>query len=188
MLPSPRREGIENGAGINLRQTMKFLTCWSKRQISHSLMVLLIAPSAEALTTPLQREDRVGARVVIAAEHRSQIVSRDDCNTGAERSAHPSCPERQQQWAQVADHSQEATGPQNSQTKHDDSAPAPGGTAVAPYEKPGVAASRPAGAAIAPAKQRRVRSFTIRIAILAGAAVAVGVVAAASLGSPSRPH
>jgi hypothetical protein len=64
----------------------------------------------------------------------------------------------------------------------------PVGTAAAPYERTtGVAASRPAGAAIAPAKQRRVRTILISVGVVAGAAIAVGSVAALSHGSPSRP-
>ena len=64
----------------------------------------------------------------------------------------------------------------------------PVGTAAAPYEKPvGVAAARPAGAAIAPAKQRRVRSFLIRTSLLIGGAVAVGTVVGLSEASPSKP-
>jgi hypothetical protein len=67
--------------------------------------------------------------------------------------------------------------------------PAPVGTAVAPYEKGiGVAASRPAGAVIAPAKQKRSRSFMIKVGVLIGAAVAVGTVVGLSVASPSRPH
>ncbi len=65
----------------------------------------------------------------------------------------------------------------------------PLGTAVAPVEKPvGVAASRPAGAAIAPAKQKRARSFVIKVGVVVAAAVAVGTVVALSSGSPSRPQ
>jgi hypothetical protein len=68
-------------------------------------------------------------------------------------------------------------------------APAPLGTAVAPYEKGiGVAASRPAGAVIAPAKQRRTRSFVIKLGVLLGACAAVGTVIALSNASPSQPH
>ena len=64
----------------------------------------------------------------------------------------------------------------------------PLGTAAAPdTHVDGIAASTPSGAAIAPAKQRRVRKFAIRTVLIVGAVVAVGVVAAASLGSPSRP-
>lgn len=67
--------------------------------------------------------------------------------------------------------------------------PAPVGTAAAPEMKSeGTPASAPAGAAIAPAKQRRVKSFSVRVALLVGAAVAVGVVAGAALASPSSSH
>jgi hypothetical protein len=62
------------------------------------------------------------------------------------------------------------------------------GTAAAPSEPAsGIAASRPAGAAIAPAKQKRSRSFVIKVGLLVGAAVAVGTVVALSSASPSRP-
>jgi hypothetical protein len=65
----------------------------------------------------------------------------------------------------------------------------PLGTAAAPkQEVTGVMGSRPAGAAIAPAKQRRVRTIFIKIGAVVGAAVALGTVAALSKGSPSRPH
>ena len=63
------------------------------------------------------------------------------------------------------------------------------GTAAAPVENPvGIPGSKPAGAVIAPAKQKRTRSFAIRIAILVGAVVGVGTVVALSNASPSRPH
>lgn len=51
----------------------------------------------------------------------------------------------------------------------------------------GTAASQPAGAAIAPAKQKRSRSFLIHMGVIAGAAIAVGTVVALSSGSPSKP-
>jgi hypothetical protein len=64
----------------------------------------------------------------------------------------------------------------------------PLGTAAAPYEKPlGAAVSRPVGAAIAPGKQRRRRTLLIRIAIVVGAAAALGTVVALSKASPSTP-
>lgn len=67
-------------------------------------------------------------------------------------------------------------------------APTPLGAAAAPDTRiEGVAASTASGAAIAPAKQRRVRKFSIRTALIVGAVVAVGVVAGASLASPSHP-
>jgi hypothetical protein len=51
----------------------------------------------------------------------------------------------------------------------------------------GIAASRPAGAAVAPAKQRRVRSILIKVGALVGVGVAVGATLALSQGSPSKP-
>lgn len=65
----------------------------------------------------------------------------------------------------------------------------PMGTAVAPYEKTmGVTASRPAGAVIAPGKQRRIRAILIKVGVIVGAGVAIGTVAALSHGSSSQPH
>jgi hypothetical protein len=51
----------------------------------------------------------------------------------------------------------------------------------------GVAASRPSGAAVAPAKQRRIRTILIRTGAVIGAAAAVGVTMALTEGSPSKP-
>lgn len=64
----------------------------------------------------------------------------------------------------------------------------PVGTAVAP-EVPvaGVAVFSPAGAAIAPAKQHRVRTILISVGIVLGTVAAVGTVVALANASPSRP-
>jgi len=64
----------------------------------------------------------------------------------------------------------------------------PVGTAAA--ESPnvsGIAASQPAGVAIAPAKQRRARILVLKIGALVAAGVAVGTVAALTRGTPSKP-
>lgn len=64
----------------------------------------------------------------------------------------------------------------------------PVGTAAAPYEKPtGVPGSSPAGAVIAPAKQRRVRAIAIRVGIVIAAGAAVGAVVGLSRASHSSP-
>jgi len=66
-------------------------------------------------------------------------------------------------------------------------APQPSGTAVAPeVQVSGGAASKPAGAAIAPPKQRQIRTWLIRFGFIAGAGVALGTVAALSAASPGR--
>ena len=174
---------------------MKVLTSWLERQIALCLVLLLVVPIGAAATTPLQPTIRVVARAV-AAQPRLQTAGQGTNNTVAEASALNSYPDSpDMMWAQTVYQSQQTTAPQSSQqsTQPQQEPPAPAsapvGTAAAPYEKPGgVPASRPAGAVIAPSKQRRTRSFAIRAALIVGAGVAIGVVTAASLGSSSRPH
>jgi len=76
-----------------------------------------------------------------------------------------------------------AQSPQQPQPPHE-----PVGTAAAEsVQTTGVAAFRPAGAAVAPAKQRRARSILIKVGALVGAGVAIGTTMALSQGSPSKP-
>ncbi|MFZ0418657.1 MAG: hypothetical protein WAM04_11195 [Candidatus Sulfotelmatobacter sp.] len=64
----------------------------------------------------------------------------------------------------------------------------PVGTAAAePTHAAGIAASQPAGVAIAPAKQRRVRTIVIRTAAIIGAGIAVGTVVALTEATGSKP-
>jgi hypothetical protein len=64
----------------------------------------------------------------------------------------------------------------------------PSGTAAAQAGRvSGNAASRPAGAAIAPAKQRQVRSVLIKMGVIAGAGVALGTVTALTKASGPKP-
>lgn len=64
----------------------------------------------------------------------------------------------------------------------------PVGTAAAgSVPATGVAASQPAGNAIAPGKQRRVRSIVLKTGAIIAAGVAVGTVAALTLGTSSKP-
>jgi hypothetical protein len=64
----------------------------------------------------------------------------------------------------------------------------PVGTAVAePIRANGIAGSQPAGVAIAPAKQRRVRTMVLRVGAILGAGVAIGSVLALTEATPSKP-
>lgn len=66
--------------------------------------------------------------------------------------------------------------------------PPPAGTAVGQRgETSGGAASRPAGMAIAPAKQHQYRSLLIKVGLVAAAGIAVGTVVALTKSSPSKP-
>ena len=68
------------------------------------------------------------------------------------------------------------------------SAPAPSGAAGAKAANvKGAPVAQPAGAAVAPVRQRGHRSLLIKVAVIAGAGLAAGAVVALSERSPSRP-
>ena len=77
--------------------------------------------------------------------------------------------------------------PQN-QTQAQPAPQKPEGTAAAePTHAGGVAASQPAGVAIAPDKQHRARTIVIRVGAIIGAAAAVGAVVALTEATGSKP-
>ena len=64
----------------------------------------------------------------------------------------------------------------------------PVGTAAAEAPKvTGITGAHPAGVAIAPAKQRRVRIIVLKVGAIIGAGAAVGTVIALSAATPSKP-
>ncbi|HKV76755.1 MAG TPA: hypothetical protein VJP02_01360 [Candidatus Sulfotelmatobacter sp.] len=72
--------------------------------------------------------------------------------------------------------------------KQDEKLQRPVGTAAA--EGPavtGVTAAQPAGAAIAPAKQRRVRTVVLKVGAILAAGAAIGTVVALTAATPSKP-
>ncbi len=90
-------------------------------------------------------------------------------------------------WGAMPSPSQ-STQSQGAQAQPQPSPQKPVGTAVA--EAPpssGIAASQPAGVAIAPAKQRRVRTIVLRMGAIVGAGVAVGSVVALTAATSSKP-
>jgi hypothetical protein len=96
----------------------------------------------------------------------------------------PSAPQQQTQPA--PQQTQPVQQPNSTQSPNEPQRPI--GTAAAPYEKPtGVPGSRPAGAAIAPAKQRRVRAIVISLGLILAGAGAIGAVAGMSKASHSQP-
>jgi hypothetical protein len=141
---------------------------WLEQASACFLVVLLLNPVAQAATTPLPS----------APAPQLKLAAEAPPSSAADAQAAPAQSGSQAQQAPAA----QQPAPANQQT------PAPVGTAVAPVVRPeGTAASRPAGAAIAPAKQRRTHTIAIRVALLVGAGVAIGTVTAATLGSPSHP-
>lgn len=77
---------------------------------------------------------------------------------------------------------------QNQDQNQDQKPQRPVGTAAAEAPKTkGVTAAQPSGIAIAPAKQRRVRTIVLRVGAIMAAGAAVGTVIALTEATPSRP-
>ena len=165
---------------------MRVANSWLKRQVALSLTMLLMVPFGAAATPRApQTAENVG-QTENQVQNNAQNPGKPATAAGQQIS--PST-DSTPAPAQSGDEKPQAPSPQAESASQQNANPAPVGTAVAPYIKPnGAPASRPAGAAIAPAKQRRVRSWAIRVGLLAGAAIAIGAVTAASMGSPSRPN
>lgn len=153
---------------------MKYLDNWPGRYISVPLILLLAFP--------------IGGGVSARAQEAAQTVpqSRGSAACPDVASALPEAPKPAS--PNSSNQGQQTTPPQPGDGQSPANPHKPVGAAAAPYEPTvGIAASRPAGAAIAPAKQRRVRTILISLGVIAGAGIAVGSVAALSHGSPSRP-
>ena len=93
---------------------------------------------------------------------------------------------QQEQQLPTAPAPQVETSTQPAQTVTQRENPAGAATAEKGVTRGG-AASKPAGTAIAPAKQRQVRSLLIKLGVVAAAGVAVGTVMGLSKGSPTSP-
>ncbi|MHB1936582.1 MAG: hypothetical protein ACYCOR_08355 [Acidobacteriaceae bacterium] len=165
---------------------MRVSTNWRQRQIAGCLAIFLAVPfGAAAATQPAPS----GEQAQTAPSAQAQNSEAATCGPTAGRTQ----PEPSPNTSGSAN-SDEINQDQSSSTlpsapdQQKKGTPNPVGTAAAPYEKTaGVAASRPAGAVVAPAKQKRSRSFLIRVGLIVGACAAVGTVVALSAGSPSRP-
>ena len=157
---------------------------WLTRQIAGCLLLLLTAPIAHAFPYPQEANlNQDGG--VSSAQDQSQ-----DSNNGPEMvNAEPSPSEALPNSPGTVRSQERVSSGQQPSPKLQNNTQDPLGTAAAPSVKTtGVAASRPAGAAIAPAKQKRARSILIKVGVIVGAGVAIGTVVALSSASPSRPH
>lgn len=77
---------------------------------------------------------------------------------------------------------------QKQEQSQDQTMQRPVGTAAAEGPKvSGITAAQPAGVAIAPAKQRRVRILVLKVGAILGAGAAIGTVVALSAATPSKP-
>ncbi|UWZ83916.1 hypothetical protein [Occallatibacter riparius] len=146
------------------------------KQIAAVLVLMVAAQMSEAAV--LQAQEPASSK---PAQQQSTAQQQAPAQSGDQQTAKsgadiPQAPDAEPGFAS---HSQDAQ-PQDVQK--------PVGTAAGPYTRPsGVAGSRPAGAAIAPSKQKRKKALMIRVGLIVGGAVAVGTVAGLSMASSSRP-
>lgn len=159
---------------------MKTVTGWFYRQVAIALAMLMAAPFGVAAAPPPQQAPPMQqASAASEAPPPPENVTATDTNSASLPDSPAPIP------AQSGDPQQ---GSSAQATTQQQSPPSTMGTAAAPAEPAsGIAASKPAGAAIAPARQKRTRSFVIKMSLLIGAAVAIGTVVALSSASPSRP-
>lgn len=163
---------------------------WLRRQIAGCLLLLLVVPLAAAAPSP-QQEANLGQKANdgSSVEAQSQDSNRGTKKANTKRSQHDALPNSPGTVRSQTVDDNELSSVQETSLKQQDGAKEPLGTAAArPINTTGVAASKPAGAAIAPAKQKRARSMLIKFGAIAGAGVAIGTVVALSSASPSRPH
>ena len=147
------------------------------KQIAAVLVLMIAAQMSEGTvlqaqepaSTQIAQQEQPAAGQQAPAQSGEQPTAKPDANLPQSPDAEPG----------FASHSQDAQL-QDVQK--------PVGTAAGPYTRPsGVAGSRPAGAAIAPSKQKRRKSLLIRVGLIVGGAVAVGTVAGLSMSSSGRP-
>jgi len=171
---------------------MRISASWIRSAIAFGLVMILAMPLAEAAAVSPQ--DSAGgqkAQSLPLASSESQSSASQAVKPGPETGRPdailPDSPSPTQ-FRSAVQGGLPATS-HSAAEQQQETTPKPVGSAAAPLEKTtGVAASRPAGAVIAPAKQRRASSILIRVSIVVGAAVAIGAVVALSHGSPSQPN
>ena len=161
----------------------------TRKLIAVCLITILAAPCANAAGGAPQNATAPSSRPPAVSP--AQPAAEPSSGTGSQNAvapqsdaALPDAPEVAQ--AQSGDGQNGNQQPGQNQPQNGNAQPV--GTAAAPAETTtGVAGSRPAGAVIAPAKQRRVRAILISVGVVVAAAVAIGVVAGLSRTSSGEP-
>lgn len=151
--------------------------------------LLVIALGVLALSSPADT-----AAQNAQSDAPTQTSSRDGAMAAAPNYELPDSPgviwAKSQNAPQQSPQTQPTSTPSDSQPadKQDEKRQRPVGTAAAEAPKvSGVTAAQPAGAAIAPAKQRRVRTVVLKVGAILGAGAAIGTVIALSAATPSKP-
>jgi len=152
--------------------------------------LLLVQPAVGIAQEPAPQNQLASGTQTVEISSSQPPSSLDELPSAPVLQSSPQPVQEQTSPAKQPDMSQQQNQPaQQPNTPLQPNAPQPPvGTAAAPYEKPtGVSGSRPAGAAIAPAKQRRVRAIVISLGLILAGAGAIGAVAGMSKASHSQP-
>jgi hypothetical protein len=164
---------------------MRSVNNWLFRPIAVFLALWLVFPASEIGTAAAQQA--AAERRAANAPSQEGPAAKDANGSIISRNTLPDTPEPVSAQAEPQGGRDSSSQSSSSQPQQEPAQPV--GTAAAPYEKTmGIAASRPAGAAIAPAKQRRVRTILISVGVIVAAGVAVGSVAGLSHASSSHPQ
>jgi len=172
MVRSAAIRNVSAGSGTRVKQTFSTILCI----VLLGQMQTAVVAGQEPVPEP--------QRVKLVTPPSAPPSSAQAAEAGVQDPLLPAAPVPQLSMA-----AQQAQPVQQAQPSQQNSEPQqPVGTAAAPYEKPvGVPGSRPAGAAIAPAKQRRVRAVVVKVSLLLAGAAAVGAVVGLSKASHSKP-
>lgn len=140
-------------------------------------------------STTQQQQDNTAPAPATSDQANPQPTSQDQNVGTTQQNATPDPSKGPLQPAPATnDNVPNAPAPQSNQGQQQQSEQRPEGAAAAPGIKTaGGAASRPAGTAIAPAKQHQTRSLLIKIGAIAAGAAALGAVYGLSRSSPSTP-
>ncbi len=173
-----------------LEMSMKNSIWLLNKPLAVILVMLMAVPFANASSAPQQQDPKTPVPQD-AASYQGQPPSPGTASAAAQASQpagqHPDSASAA--LSQTGRQSTPAESLQSSAGQQQQGAAKPVGTAAAPSEESsGVAATRPAGAVIAPAKQRRTHTVFVRVAIVVGAGVAIGTVLALTHASPSHPQ
>jgi hypothetical protein len=202
-IPPPLRKALRNRDWSNdladsneesgcLEVMMEISLRALRRQVSGCLLLALVAPVIAVAASPQQstKSDlNVEGTSSSSAQTQSNSIERKIPGP-AQTESLPDSPGSVQTIAQNQGQNGQPSQPQQpNSTQQPSITQEPVGTAASQSVKAtGVAASQPAGAAIAPAKQRRTRSILIKVGALVGAGVAVGTIVGLTAASPGRPR
>lgn len=147
----------------------------------------IVPAAAQQVAAPTREDSQASSRVPLMArvEEPSTLSELPDSPGAVASKSEASA---QQQKSGSGSPVVSAQPAQSTTSQSQPSGQKPVGTAAAEApDASGIAASQPAGVAIAPAKQRRTRTIILRMGAIIGAGVAVGSVVALTEATSSKP-